>query len=275
MVTHSSWKDEAWENLLKKIWDKRKAGSTSIEYSKNDLEPILAKYTKSGQGEIRIFHSGSNSREALKRRGLVKIPLSRTKWKLVRRSQGVNFSKPSDGDIFKPHNPLTEGMIAGIVETMGYSSNPGETTLLAIANHAGIIADFYGLEEKGILFTGGRQKAGIHLVIDSNDIDMSKAQIEIDGGFEWSSTAVIAEVKSSFNQPDFDVNQALLPMLKWKKTLPNKKVYSMVLLAETNSQGIEYWVYDLQSDSGSSVGMKITRSKRYLIDIKESLLVRP
>ena len=119
------------------------------------------------------------------------------------------------------------------------------------------------------MFTGGRQRAGIHLVVGTHEIDMTKAQIEIDGGFEWADNVVIAEMKSSFKQKDFNINQALIPMLKWKKLLKNKKVYSLVLLAETNSQGIEYWAYDLVHNNQSlSNEMNISKSKKYILEIK-------
>jgi len=257
MINNNSWKEEAWENLLKKIWDNRPKGVDTVEY------------TKSGQGEIRIFHSGSKKIEAVKKRAVVKIPLSRTSWKIIKSPPSIDFKEPQQGGEFKIINKLTEGMLAGIKETMVLRSNPGETTLLAIANHTGIIADFYNLHEKGILFTGGRQKAGIHLIVDNKDIDMTKAQIEIDGGFEWPENIVIVEMKSSFSQKNFDINQALLPMLKWENLLQNKKVYSMVLLAETNEKGIEYWAYDfIHDNSQSSIGMKISKSKKYILEIK-------
>jgi hypothetical protein len=269
MARKDSWKEEAWENLLQKIWDSRLEGVDSVEYNKSHLDPILSKYTKSGQGEIRIFHSSSKRIEAVKRRGIVKIPISRSSWKIIKSPPGVDFQEPKNGGLFKVTNKLTEGMLAGIKETMLLKSNPGETTLLAVANHTGIISDFYDLKEKGILFTGGRQKAGIHLIVGVKDIDMTKAQIEIDGGFEWPETVVIVEMKSSFTQTDFDINQALLPMLKWKGLLKNKKVHSLVLLAETNKIGIEYWAYDfIYDNSASSIGMKISKSKKYILEIK-------
>ncbi len=268
MANNNSWKEEAWEILLKKIWDNKPKDIDTVEYNKSDLDPILSRYTKSGQGEIRIFHSGSNKLEALIKRKIVKIPLSRTSWKIVKSPPRVEFLEPKLGGNFKKLNDLTDGMLAGIKETMVLNTNPGETTLLAIANHTGIIADFYDLADKGVLFTGGRQKAGIHLVVGTRDIDMSKAQIEIDGGFEWPKTIVIVEMKSSFKQKNFDINQALFPMLKWEGLLKNKKVYSMVLLAQTNKNGIEYWAYDFIHDkSESSVGMKISKSKKYILEI--------
>ena len=268
MAKNNSWKEEAWEILLKKLWDNKPKDVDTIEYTKSDLDPILSKYTKSGQGEIRIFHSSSKKVEAVKKRGIVKIPISRTSWKIIKSPPAVIFKEPDLGGKFIEMNALTEGMIAGIKETMSTKTNPGETTLLAIANYAGIIADFYNLKEKGVLFTGGRQKAGIHIIVGANDVDMTKAQIEIDGGFEWSETVVIAEMKSSFTQNDFDINQALLPMLKWEKLLKNKKVYSLVLLAETNKSGIEYWAYDFIHDiSESNIGMKISKSKKYVLEM--------
>ncbi len=264
-----SWQEEAWENLLQNIWDNRVDGNDTVEYDKSHLGPILSKYTKSGQGEIRIFHSSSKSMNALKKRGVVKIPISRSTWAIIKSPMPVVFDEPKSGGVFKPKYELTEGMLAGIKETMSSTSNPGETTLLAIANHAGIVSDFYGLNNKGVLFTGGRQKAGVHLIVGTKDIDMSKAQIEIDGGFEWSDTVVIVEMKSSFRQNDFDINQALIPLLKWKNLLKQKKVYSLVMLAQTSKDGIEYWAYDfIRDDSKCSVGMKIAKSKKYILQIK-------
>ena len=264
-----SWKERAWEQLLKKIWDRRADDAVSVKYDKSDLDPILSKFTKSGQGEIRIFHSGSKKVEAVRKRGVVKLPLSRNSWKIVESPPSIIFKEPKDKYLFAPKNELTEGMLLGIKETMKLKVNPGETTLLAIANYVGIIANFYSLREKGVLFTGGRQKAGVHLVMGAQDIDMSKAQIEIDGGFEWPRSVVIVEMKSSFKQSDFDVNQALIPLLKWEKLLKNKKVYSLVMLAETNINGIEYWAYDLVRDvSKSTIGMKIAKSRGYILKVK-------
>ncbi|MEI6378142.1 MAG: hypothetical protein WCO55_00645 [Candidatus Falkowbacteria bacterium] len=268
MSKKESWKEDAWEELLKSKWDTRPEGIDAVEYTKSDLDPILSRYTKSGQGEIRIFHSSSKKIEAVKKRGVVKIPMSRNSWKIIKSPPNIKFEEPVNNGKFEPLNKLTDGMLAGIKETMIIKSNPGETTLLAIANYTGVIADFYDLNEVGVLFTGGRQRAGIHLIVDSQNIDMSKAQIEIDGGFEWAKTIVIVEMKSSFNQTDFDINQALFPMLKWQGLLKNKKVHSLVLLAETNANGIEYWAFDFNyDDSKSNVGMKIAKSKKYILEI--------
>ncbi|MDB5264502.1 MAG: hypothetical protein JWN64_73 [Parcubacteria group bacterium] len=266
MPKKPSWKEEAWDTLLKKLWDNRAEGVTSVVYTKADLNPILSQYTQSGQGEIRIFNSSSNGLNALKLRGVKKIPLTRDSWRIVERPAAIELNEPSEGGKFTAQQELTAGMIAGIDESMRHRSNPGETTLLAIANHIGIIADFYNLKDKGVLFTGGRQKAGIHLVVGDAELDMTKAQIEIDGGFEWRDSVVIAEMKSSFKQKDFDVNQALIPMLKWQKLLVAKKVYSLVMLAQTNRTGIEYWAYDFAHE-GKGIGMKISKSKKYLVEI--------
>lgn len=139
---NDSWREEAWEEFLSKFWDKRNKGADFVEYDKKDLESILGKYTKSGQGEIRIFHYGHENLEAVKKRAVSKIPVSRTKWRIVKASPVVNFLEPKSGGEFELKNKLTEGMAAGIKETFNEKGNPGETTLLAIANHVGIIADF-------------------------------------------------------------------------------------------------------------------------------------
>jgi len=266
MKNKLSWREEAWDALLKKLWDSRSEGETSVVYNKTDLDPILSKYTKSGQGEIRIFNSGSNGLSALKARGVIKVPLTRTSWRIIERPPAIELKEPTEGGAFDVHQGLTDGMMAGVKDSMLQRSNPGETTLLAIANHVGLIADFYDLKNKGVLFTGGRQRAGVHLVLGNTELDMSKAQIEIDGGFEWADAVVIAEMKSSFRQNDFDINQALIPMLKWKALLPRKKVFSLVMLAQTNSKGIEYWAYDF-AHTPPGIGMSIRKSKKYIVTL--------
>lgn len=262
---NNSWREEAWEEFLKKFWDNRKRGVDFVEYTKEDLEKILSKYNKSGQGEIRIFHYGNEQLYAVKKRGVTKIPITRTKWRLIKSSPPIIFDEPKDIEKKNVKSILTEGMIVGVKETFLTKANPGETTLLAIANHTGIISDFYNLKDRGVLFTGGRQRAGVNLVINGKEVNMEKAQIEIDGGFEWAHVVVIVEMKSSFNQQAFDINQALIPMLKWRKLLKNKKVNSLVLLAETKENGIEYWAYDLIEDEKNK--MTINKSKKYILKI--------
>jgi len=264
-VKNNHWREEAWEEFLKKFWDNRKEGVDFVEYTKEDLEKILNKYDKSGQGEIRIFHYANEKLDAVKKRGVSKIPITRTKWRLIKSSPPIIFDEPMNTRKMNVKNILTEGMIAGVKETFLTKANPGETTLLAVANHTGIISDFYDLKDKGVLFTGGRQRAGVNLVINGKEINMEKAQIEIDGGFEWANVVVIVEMKSSFNQKAFDINQALIPMLKWRKLLENKKVNSLVLLAETGDSNIEYWAYDLVEDEKNK--MKASKSKKYILEI--------
>lgn len=267
-MKNNGWREEAWEEFLQEFWDKREKGVESILYTTKELNSILKKYTKSGQGEIRIFHYGSEKILAVQKRGVVKIPVSRNTWKIIKKQNSFIFNQPIKGGLFIPKNELTEGMFLGVKETMNVSSNPGETTLMAIANHTGIIEDFYALEEQGVLFTGGRQKAGVTLTINGETLNMSKAQIEIDGGFEWPNFVVIVEMKSSFKQNNFDINQAMIPYLKWKNILKNKTVKNLVLLAETKAKSIEYWAYDIKDISDSNgVKVEIGMSKKYIINI--------
>lgn len=264
-MTKDSWQEEAWEILLKRLWDTR-GHKKFVEYTKEDLDPILSKYTKSGQGEIRVFNYGSGNIEALKKRGVSKLPLTRSRWILFEAQQKIDFKEPIEGGRFIATKPLTEGMIAGIKETLNTKSSPGETTLLAIAKQSGLISDFYKLSEDGVLFTGGRQKAALKIHIGDQSIDMTSALIEIDAGFEWPDDVVIVEMKSRLTQSSFDTNQALIPLLKWKNILTDKNVYSLVLLAETNPKGIEYWAFDISLGKSDVEGI-VSKSKKYVIGV--------
>lgn len=267
MAKNESWKEEAWELFLTQYWDFRKKDASFIFYKTEDLEKFLSKYSKSGRGEIRTFHYGHEKLNAVKKRNIAKIPLTRSSWMIVERSKKIEFSEPKVVCKFKSKNCLTDGMKAGIIDTLNTKTNPGETTLLAIANHLGIIADFYSMSECGVLFTGGRQRAGIHYSVNGEIVDMTKAQIEIDGGFEWTNLVVIVEVKSSFRQIDFDTNQIIIPLLKWRNLLKNKDVRAMVLLAETNTSGLEYWAYDFKYINDGATLIEVNKSKKYLIEI--------
>ncbi len=262
-----SWKEEAWEIFLTKFWDNRT--EDLVVYSKQDLFPILSKYKESGRGEIRIFHYEHEKLNAVKSRNVMKIPISRTEWGLVERPRPLHFVEPEDGKEVSDAT-LTEGMRKAIEASRYSSANPGETTLLAIAKRLNIIDDFYQLGGDGVWFTGGRQNA-IGAIIDVNQtkIDLSKAQIEIDGGFEWDDSVVIVEMKSSFNQVDFDNNQALIPILKWQYLLSKKRVFSLVLLAQVFEDRLEYWAFDLvQDETNKPFGMQISRSGKYIIKLE-------
>lgn len=261
------WKEEAWEEFLSQYWDKRKKGAEFVEYGKDELSPILEKYTKSGQGEIRIFHSGHIRCEAVRKRGVMELPVSRNEWVLVKVPPNINFETPTDAVILFPKRELTTGMLAALTNR---KSTPGETTMLAVARHAGILEDFYGLENEGVMFTGGRQSAdGCHIIINDESLDLSKAQIEIDGGFEWAKKIVIVEVKSSLNQKNFEINQALMPLLKWRNLVPTKNVHSMVLLCSLRADEIAYHAYDLVPDTTTSaIGMRVVKSKKYILKFK-------
>lgn len=267
---NKNWKEEAWEKLLRKKWDNKAENASVVIYSKKDLAPILSKYTKSGQGEIRIFHSGHEKVNAVKRRNVMKVPIGRGEWALVQRPPKLDFTEPKEIVEFNPVKSLTEGMRKGIDASLKSKSNPGETTLLAIAKHIGLISNFYNLESEGVWFTGGRQNAsGTKIIVNNKELDLSKAQIEIDGGFEWANKIILVEMKSSFGQDEFDVNQILIPMLKWQGLLMSKKVYSLVLLAETTKNKLIYYAYDvIQDDSKGPFGMRIKKSKKYTIIIK-------
>jgi len=265
-MKNESWVDEAWEGFLTDKWDKRPKNQEIVYYTSKDLYPYLEKYTQSGEGEIRIFHYGHEKRRPVLKRGIIKIPITRSKWALVKRPGSLSFSEPTETGKINSET-LTDGMKIILHNSIETRTNPGETSLLAIAKHVGVINDFYDLKDTMAMFTGGRQNAlGCELQINGLPIDLSKAQVEIDGGFEGPKTAVIVEMKSSLKQDNFDPNQCLIPWLKWKKLLTDKKVYSMVLLCEIKNRNVEYWAYNLdQENNNSPFEMKITKGKKYIL----------
>lgn len=265
-MVKTDWKTEAWESFLQDKWDNRPKSTNVVFYTTLDLAPYLSKYAGSAVGEIRLFHSGHEKLQPVLKRGIIKLPITRSKWALTLRPSTLSFSEPSDEKILSS-NTLTDGMKLILTPGSQQGANPGETSLLAIAKQVGILNDFYEITDELIWFTGGRQNAnGVDFTLEGQLIDISKGQIEIDGAFEAPNEAVIVEMKSNLKQSNFDPNQCLIPWLKWQKLLGHKDVKSMVLLFSFKNGHPEYWAYDLaQKDSGSPFDMEVLNSKKYII----------
>lgn len=266
----NNWRLEAWEAFLVKMWDQRPKGKDVVEYSTKDLEPFLNRYAGSGVGEIRLLHYGHEKLAPIIKRGIIKLPISRKRWALVKRPSILSFSEPTETHVFEDPS-LTSGMRKIVESAMINKTAPGETSLLALAKHVGIINHFYDTKEELIWFTGGRQSASpASLKIGDLIIDLSKGLIEIDGGFENNKLCVIVEMKSSLKQMNFDPNQCMLPWLKWRNLITNKDVFSMVLLFGVVDGNLEYWAYDLRQDEKSPLSVVITRSRKYILKLANS-----
>ena len=139
--------------------------------------------------------------------------------------------------------------------------------MVAIAMRTGIIEDFYKLRVPGVFFTAGKQRnIGQVVHVQGKPLDISRAQIEIDAGLEWTNTIVLVEAKSTLQPRAFDVKQVIYPLLKWKGLLPKKKIFSVVMLSNVRSRSVVFRFYDMVPDSRyAPFGSRIKRSFEYEI----------
>lgn len=156
------------------------------------------------------------------------------------------------------------------IESIDIENISSETTALLCANICEILTSFF--EEESITHViGGRMGSGdFDFEISNLKIDVSKSQIEIDGGFESETSIYLVEVKNLIHD-DFLIRQVYYPYRVWTKKLEerniNKKVRNIFL---TYSDGVfhlrEYVFKNLKKPDS----IEMVREGKYSI-VKDSL----
>ena len=158
------------------------------------------------------------------------------------------------------------------IETIDIEDISSETTALLCANISGILKDFF--DENYIFHTiGGRMGSGdFDFYISDLPIEVSKSQIEIDGGFESDNFVYLVEVKNLIHD-EFLTRQIYYPFRVWKQKLEenqiNKAVRNIFL---TYSDGLFYLREYCFDDIYDPTTIRIIKEAKYSI-VKDSLSI--
>lgn len=156
------------------------------------------------------------------------------------------------------------------VDTIDIEDISSETTALLCANICGILHDFFN--EDSILHTiGGRMGSGdFRFYISHLPIEVSKSQIEIDGGFESDSSVYLIEVKNLIHD-EFLTRQIYYPFRVWKQKLEEREINKVVRnIFLTYSDGLFYLREYTFENIYDPTTIKMIRESKYSI-VKNSL----
>jgi len=151
------------------------------------------------------------------------------------------------------------------IESIDFNNITSESIALNCAFISGMIADFIEEENPKLTVNGRMSSLDFDFVITTKDdnqlpIKVSKAQLEIDGGYESEHYLTLIEAKNSISK-DFMIRQLYYPYRLWKGKL-QKEVKNVFL---TYSNGIFHFREYRFEDPNHFNSLQLIKSQKYSI----------
>lgn len=166
-----------------------------------------------------------------------------------------------------PSHNVTNLSLPEHIQTLDVRNITGEPGVINAAHAANMLTDFSGEEQT--LTIAGRMRTGDFSfsvndrMLGTSIVPVSKAQIEIDAGFEGPSAFTIFEVKNHLSR-DFCVRQLYYPYRTWKNRLPSKPIKTVFLTLANDVYDLHEFSFANPSDYSSA---ELVKHKRYTIGI--------
>lgn len=207
------------------------------------------------------FDHRRNLPEIFKENKLSILPTSRGSY-LIAQFEAYHDFEEKETEIIKIEFPTH-------IESIDYENITSEAAALNCAYVSGILDDF--IEDEGILPTvAGRMSSDVFdFYINTYSgskfrVNVTNAQIEIDGGYEGFETLALIEAKNSLSD-DFIIRQIYYPYRLWKDKV-SKKVKPIFM---TYSNGIfTLYEYEFQ-DHNDYNSLILVKQRRYTIEETE------
>ena len=152
------------------------------------------------------------------------------------------------------------------LESLDANNITNENTAILAASISGILEDFLQTD-KNIMTLSSRMGTGefsFYVERKENkpiEINVRKAQIEIDGGFENSDSIVLVEAKNVLNE-DFNIRQLYYPLRTWSQKL-KKPIRNLFLIYVNKTFFLfEYRFKDLNNFSS----IELVKSGAYILN---------
>lgn len=216
---------KAWEILFDKY-------DINNEIEKNGFFKIKASQIKEVR-EPRLMAKWDSSEQLpriLKKYNINILPDSRSSYVM------------SDFILYEPLPELTEhiqnmsSVTLPELETIDLENITSEANAINVLQISGILEDFLELDDNDILYGtfDGRMSSGIFdFNVNSHrnvfrKVEVNKAQIEIDGGFESENNVIILEAKNVLHE-DFHIRQLYYPYRLWETKVdkPIRLIFSI------------------------------------------------
>ena len=188
-------------------------------------------------------------------------------------TRGIDTWRVGTFDVFEtlpewtlPGADVKNLSIPSFIETLDVTNITGEPAVINAAQASGLLADFCGEEQT--LTVSGRMRTGdfTYKVNDTvhgrSEIAVSKAQIEIDAGYESESAFTIFEVKNHLSR-DFLVRQLFYPVVVFGQRKLTKPVRSVFLTLANDVYDLYEYGFDVSDYSSAT----LLKHKRYTIGV--------
>lgn len=166
-------------------------------------------------------------------------------------------------DDIPPSSRVKMMSVPSDLETVDARNLSSEANVLSAATASGVVSDFLGTEVRSTV--SGRMSTGDFsfkvngFEIDQMDIQVSKAQIEIDAGFEGPNDFTVVEAKMRL-PGDFCTRQLYYPFRLWSGRLSQKPVRTVFL--SYSNELLDLYEFEF-TDVGNYSSSQLLRRKRY------------
>lgn len=190
--------------------------------------------------------------------GINVVTLTRSKWRVG--FYDTHFPIPA----WSPPDEITQSFaIPDWLETLRSGAITGEGAVVSSAHVSGMLEDFVGEDVTPTLsgrFSSGVFDYKIRTKVGFENISVSNAQIELDGGFEGREAVYLIEAKKHMLN-DFNLRQLYYPFRTWSAKV--SKPVKCILLNYVNDAFDFYEIeFSVLTDYDSA---SIVRTKKYLL----------
>ncbi|MEG1363454.1 MAG: transcriptional regulator [Clostridia bacterium] len=245
---------QAWEKLFTKY-------NILNEIKTNGYFLITSKQINEYR-EARLMTKFDNSAtlpEIFKKNNLSILPTTRGSYIISNFKCYKNFIL-DDKDIEKINFP-------SYIQSLNYTNITSESSAINCAYITNILSNFLN-EDRLVPTVNGRMGSGnfrfnIQKINDTKLIEVivENSQLEIDGGYEGTSSLAIIEAKNYISD-DFMVRQLYYPYRLWSSKV-TKNVRPIYIVYSNNIFNIYEYIFDDPKDYSS---IRLLKSKRYSID---------
>ncbi len=251
--------DIAWEQIFNdyNILTKIKQSSYFVIESK-----VINNYRESRL--MTKFDHEVNLPKIFKKNGLNILPISRGSYII---GHFLNYSKIN----YQINDNLVYKSFPSFIESINYNNLYSESAALNCANITGIIEDL--INEKPYLTVSGRMTTDtFKFNIDSIkkravNINVDRAQIEIDGGYESKNYFLLIEAKN-ITVEDFLIRQLYYPYRYWQSQL--KKQVVPVFMTFSNDI-FSFFIYKFKAENEYN-SLELVEQRHYSIETEKVIL---
>lgn len=200
--------------------------------------------------------SGDKVPAVLRDRGVFVLPLSRSRYALVRGRGYHELEDPGEPQPYPARLPVS-------LTTLAYGR--GENRFLLHAYHTGLLSHFAGTPSLYQTVSGKMGTGTFAFRVDgSPELKVHRAGMELDAGFESSESILLFEGKAT-PRSDFLVRQLYYPYRTFREWTPHKAVRSFFFVAEPETTTYSLWEYEW-TDEADYESIRCRRTGRFRLE---------